>query len=32
MSDHCLLNNKLGESNDLYSDLLDLEDLLNKQK
>ena len=28
MSDECLLNDKLGETNDLYSDLLDLQDKL----
>lgn len=28
ISDDCLLNNRLAESNDLYSDLLELEDAL----
>lgn len=31
MSDECLLNDRLGENNDLFSDLLELEDKLQKE-
>jgi hypothetical protein len=32
ISDDCMLNNKLDESNGLYADLLDLKNLLDRQK